>query len=102
MTPSVLAHQVRPPLYVPSLLWLLLAIALTLVCVWWTARVGPGNCVAMIRAVKRHIPLDSIAVHFHNTYAMALPNMLAALQVCTEHCLLEDHSCGLVRRVTPS
>ena len=34
----------------------------------------------MVRAVKRHVPLESIAVHFHNTYAMALPNMLAALQ----------------------
>lgn len=35
----------------------------------------------MLRAVKDHLPVDMLAVHFHNTYAMALPNMLAALEV---------------------
>lgn len=34
----------------------------------------------MIRAVKSYIPPHAMAVHFHNTYAMALPNILAALQ----------------------
>ena len=40
-----------------------------------------GACTAMLRAVKDHLPVDMLAVHFHNTYAMALPNMLAALEV---------------------
>lgn len=45
--------------------------------------IGVGTPVAatqMIRAVKDHIPVHMIAAHFHNTYAMALPNLLAALQ----------------------
>jgi hydroxymethylglutaryl-CoA lyase len=48
-------------------------------------------CKAMLQAVKSHVPLPSIAVHFHNTYSTALPNVLVALQVCTAHCSL--HAC---------
>jgi hydroxymethylglutaryl-CoA lyase len=44
----------------------------------------------MLQAVKSHVPLPSIAVHFHNTYSTALPNVLVALQVCTAHCSLRD------------
>ena len=40
----------------------------------------PGACKQMVQAVKQHVALESIAVHFHNTYAMALPNMLASLE----------------------
>lgn len=40
----------------------------------------PLSTKAMLAAVKRHIPTQAIAVHFHNTYAMALPNILAALE----------------------
>lgn len=40
----------------------------------------PAATVAMLHAVKRHVPVEELAVHLHNTYAMALPNMVAALQ----------------------
>ena len=37
---------------------------------------------AMLDSVLRHgVPLNRIAVHLHDTYAMALPNLLAALQM---------------------
>lgn len=45
--------------------------------------IGVGTPVAtqaMLRSVKNHVPLESIAVHFHDTYSMALPNTLVALQ----------------------
>jgi isopropylmalate/homocitrate/citramalate synthase len=34
----------------------------------------------MLAAVKRHIPVPAIAVHFHNTYGQAAANILAALE----------------------
>jgi hydroxymethylglutaryl-CoA lyase len=34
----------------------------------------------MLEAVTAHVPASKLAVHFHNTYAMALPNLLVALQ----------------------
>lgn len=40
----------------------------------------PVACQAMLRAVKAHVPVDAVAVHFHNTYSTALPNILVALQ----------------------
>jgi hydroxymethylglutaryl-CoA lyase len=40
----------------------------------------PLSTKAMLAAVKKHVPLHAIAVHFHNTYAMGLPNILAALE----------------------
>lgn len=35
----------------------------------------------MIEEVQKVIPLDCVAVHFHDTYGQALSNILAALQV---------------------
>lgn len=46
--------------------------------------IGVGTPVAtqaMLEAVLKHVPPSAIAVHFHDTYAMALPNLLAALQM---------------------
>ena len=37
---------------------------------------------AMLEAVTREgVPIHRLAAHFHDTYAMALPNLLAALEV---------------------
>jgi hydroxymethylglutaryl-CoA lyase len=34
----------------------------------------------VLRAVREHVPIDAIAVHFHDTYGQALANVLAALE----------------------
>ncbi|KIQ97390.1 hydroxymethylglutaryl-CoA lyase [Lysobacter sp. A03] len=40
----------------------------------------PGKARAMLRAVAAEVPLDALAVHFHDTYGQALPNILACLE----------------------
>jgi hypothetical protein len=40
-----------------------------------------GSVVAMLEAVMSFVPVDKIAVHFHDTYGQALANILASLQV---------------------
>ena len=40
----------------------------------------PGVVKNLIAAVAQHIPSDTIAVHFHDTYGQALANILSALQ----------------------
>ncbi|MSP89523.1 MAG: hydroxymethylglutaryl-CoA lyase [Alphaproteobacteria bacterium] len=40
----------------------------------------PGRAQAMIRAVAQAVPLDRLAVHFHDTYGQALANILASLE----------------------
>lgn len=40
----------------------------------------PGMVTELLTAVKQHIPIDCIAVHFHDTYGQALANILAGLQ----------------------
>jgi len=35
---------------------------------------------AMLEAVAGHVPMDRLAVHFHDTYGQALPNVLACLE----------------------
>ena len=40
----------------------------------------PAKARALIDAVATHIPLDEIAVHFHDTYGQALANILAVLE----------------------
>lgn len=35
----------------------------------------------MLEAVIKVVPIDKIAVHFHDTYGQALSNILASLQV---------------------
>jgi hydroxymethylglutaryl-CoA lyase len=41
----------------------------------------PGSVVAMLEAVMSFVPVDKIAVHFHDTYGQALANILVSLQV---------------------
>ncbi|KZD01552.1 hydroxymethylglutaryl-CoA lyase [Oceanibaculum pacificum] len=40
----------------------------------------PGKAKAMLRAVASDIPMDRLAVHFHDTYGQALANIYAALE----------------------
>lgn len=47
-----------------------------------TTGVGtPGSVVAMLQAVMSFVPVDKIAVHFHDTYGQALANILVSLQM---------------------
>ncbi|WP_226665272.1 hydroxymethylglutaryl-CoA lyase [Microbulbifer aggregans] len=41
----------------------------------------PEKAKRMIETVARRIPLEKLAVHFHDTYGQALANLYAALQV---------------------
>jgi len=46
--------------------------------------IGTGNpqlTQALINAVSQNIPVDNLAVHFHDTYGQALANILAALEM---------------------
>ncbi len=40
----------------------------------------PAQARAMLRAVAEFIPIDALAVHFHDTYGQALANILACLE----------------------
>ncbi|HEY5803158.1 MAG TPA: hydroxymethylglutaryl-CoA lyase [Lysobacter sp.] len=40
----------------------------------------PGKARAMLLAVAQEIPIDALAVHFHDTYGQALANILACLE----------------------
>jgi isopropylmalate/homocitrate/citramalate synthase len=41
----------------------------------------PGKAVAMLEAVAAAVPLEHLAVHFHDTYGQALANILACLEL---------------------
>ena len=41
----------------------------------------PGKARAMLQAVAGEVPLDALAVHFHDTYGQALANIFACLEV---------------------
>ncbi|KAL7169314.1 hypothetical protein ACSBR2_034376 [Camellia fascicularis] len=41
----------------------------------------PGTVIPMLEAVIDVVPLEKLAVHFHDTYGQALSNILASLQV---------------------
>ncbi|WP_096701144.1 hydroxymethylglutaryl-CoA lyase [Magnetospirillum sp. 15-1] len=41
----------------------------------------PGGTLEMLRTVAVHVPVDKLAVHFHDTYGQALANILAALDL---------------------
>ena len=41
----------------------------------------PVKAQSMIAAVAQHVPLDELAVHFHDTWGQALANILASLQL---------------------
>ncbi|MFC0677884.1 hydroxymethylglutaryl-CoA lyase [Lysobacter korlensis] len=40
----------------------------------------PGKARQMVRAVAAAVPVDALAVHFHDTYGQALANILACLE----------------------
>jgi hydroxymethylglutaryl-CoA lyase len=40
----------------------------------------PGKARAMLKAVAAEVPMDALAVHFHDTYGQALANILACLE----------------------
>ncbi|BCT91066.1 hydroxymethylglutaryl-CoA lyase [Lysobacter helvus] len=40
----------------------------------------PAKARAMLRAVASEVPMAALAVHFHDTYGQALPNLLACLE----------------------
>ena len=41
----------------------------------------PGQVPIVVNAVAKHVPLEKIALHFHDTRGTALANVLAALQL---------------------
>lgn len=41
----------------------------------------PANVTKMIQAVSAQVPIDKLAVHFHDTYGQALTNIYVALQM---------------------
>ena len=41
----------------------------------------PGKAQAMIEAVGKHVTIDKLAAHFHDTYGQALANLLSVLQM---------------------
>nr|GEV61678.1 hydroxymethylglutaryl-CoA lyase, mitochondrial-like [Tanacetum cinerariifolium] len=41
----------------------------------------PGTVITMIEAVKNVVPIEKLAVHFHDTYGQALSNILISLQM---------------------
>lgn len=41
----------------------------------------PGSMFKMLQKVMNDVPTSALAVHCHNTYGQALPNILTALQV---------------------
>ncbi|KAM9365832.1 3-hydroxy-3-methylglutaryl-CoA lyase, cytoplasmic [Pholidichthys leucotaenia] len=47
-----------------------------------TTGVGtPGSMFKMLQRVMKEVPITALAVHCHDTYGQALPNILAALQM---------------------
>jgi isopropylmalate/homocitrate/citramalate synthase len=47
-----------------------------------TVGVGtPGKVQAMLKAVSAMVPMEKLAVHFHDTYGQALANIYAALEM---------------------
>lgn len=41
----------------------------------------PGKAAALVERVAREVPMDRLAVHFHDTYGQALANIYAALDL---------------------
>ncbi|GMH10329.1 hypothetical protein Nepgr_012170 [Nepenthes gracilis] len=41
----------------------------------------PGTVVPMLEAVMSVVPVEKLAVHFHDTYGQSLPNILVSLQM---------------------
>lgn len=41
----------------------------------------PGSVIPMLEAVMEVVPVEKLAVHFHDTYGQSLPNILVSLQM---------------------
>jgi len=41
----------------------------------------PGTTIPMLLEVKKKVPVNNLAVHYHDTYGQALANIFAALQL---------------------
>lgn len=41
----------------------------------------PNRAVALINAVAEHVPIQQLAIHFHDTYGQALANIYACLEL---------------------
>lgn len=58
----------------------------------------PGTVIPMLEAVMSFVPVDKLAVHFHDTYGQALSNILVSLQVSNFFILIsslkQNHVCG--------
>jgi len=39
-----------------------------------------GSTRVLLQAIKQHVPISQLAVHFHDTYGQAIANLLIALQ----------------------
>ena len=46
-----------------------------------TGRGTPRRAQEMINAVAAHVPIERIAIHFHDTYGQALANILACMEL---------------------
>jgi len=47
----------------------------------------PGTIRTMLREVMEVVPVENLALHCHDTYGQALPNILTALEVCLIQCV---------------
>lgn len=56
-------------------------IALSNILIWLFFLIFTGNVIPMLEAVLDVVPIDKLAVHFHDTYGQALSNILISLQV---------------------
>lgn len=53
-----------------------------------------GSVVPMLLAVMAVVPIEKLAVHFHDTYGQSLPNILVSLQVSPQlNCLVGPFTC---------
>ena len=53
----------------------------------------PFKARAMLETVARHVPVNALAIHFHDTYGQALPNILACLE--TGVSVIDSSAAGL-------
>uniref|UniRef100_A0A7N6AS76 hydroxymethylglutaryl-CoA lyase n=1 Tax=Anabas testudineus TaxID=64144 RepID=A0A7N6AS76_ANATE len=53
----------------------------------------PGSMVKMLQSVMKEVPINALAVHCHDTYGQALPNILTALQMGI--CVVDSAVAGL-------
>ena len=54
----------------------------------------------MLEAVAKHVPLDKVAGHYHDTFGQALANIYASLETGVEGVFaVGDVRCGSVKRV---